>query len=49
MVRNAPNHEFMVQWGESGAFVAKNSNATSSHELVQELKQFDSFAPTFVQ
>ena len=21
-------HEFMVQWGVSGAFIAKNSNAT---------------------
>ena len=24
MVRNAPKHEFMVQWGGSGAFVAKS-------------------------
>ena len=32
MVQNAPKHEFRVQWGGSGAFVAKNSDATSWHE-----------------
>ena len=31
---NTPKHEFRVQLGGSGAFVAKNSNATSCHELV---------------
>ena len=30
---NAPKHEFRVQWGGSGAFVAKNSDATSWREL----------------
>jgi hypothetical protein len=30
----APKHEFGVQWGGSGAFVVKNFNATSFHELV---------------
>src|SRR6185437_17093363 len=34
MVRNTPKHEFRVQWGGSGAFVAKNSNATSCHKLL---------------
>src|SRR6185503_6770386 len=34
MVRNTPKHEFRVQWGGSGAFVAKNSDATSWHELL---------------
>ena len=34
-VRNAPKHEFRVQWGGSGAFVAKNSDSTSWHELLQ--------------
>ena len=34
MVRNAPKHEFRVQWGGSGAFIAKNSDATSWHELL---------------
>ena len=29
IVRHAPKCQFRVQWGESGAFVAKNSNATS--------------------
>src|SRR6185312_5806831 len=32
MVRNATKYEFRVQWGGSGAFVAKNSDATSWHE-----------------
>ena len=32
MVQNAPKHEFRVQWGGSGMFVAKNSDATSWHE-----------------
>src|SRR6185312_2133305 len=34
MVRNSPYHEFRVQWGGSGAFVAKKSNATSWHKLL---------------
>ena len=34
-VRNAPKHEFWVQWSASGAFVAKNSDATSFSELVR--------------
>ena len=29
-----PKHEFRVQWGGLGAFVAKNSDATSWHELL---------------
>jgi hypothetical protein len=33
-VRNAPKHKFWVEWIESGAFVVKNSNATSFGELV---------------
>jgi hypothetical protein len=33
-VRNAPKHEFWVQWSGSGAFVAKNFDATSFSELV---------------
>ena len=31
---NAPKHEFRVQWGGSGALVAKNYNVTSWHELL---------------
>jgi hypothetical protein len=34
MVQNAQKHEFGVQWGGSGVFVAKNSDATSVHELM---------------
>ena len=42
---NAPKHLFRVQWGGSGAFVAKNSDATSRHE---HLHHYDRFAPSFV-
>ena len=31
---NTPKHEFRVQWGRSGALVAKNYNVTSWHELL---------------
>ena len=31
---NTPKHEFRVQWGGSGAFVVKNYNMTSWHELL---------------
>jgi hypothetical protein len=34
-VRNAPKHEFWVQWSGSDAFVAKKANATSFSELVR--------------
>ena len=33
-LQNAPKHEFRVQWGGSGAFVVKNFEAISWHELV---------------
>ena len=33
IVRNAPKCQLRVQWGGSGAFDAKNSDATSWHEL----------------
>ena len=32
IVRNVPTHQFRVQLGGSGVFVAKNSDATSWHE-----------------
>jgi hypothetical protein len=35
MVRNASKHEFWVQWSGSGAFVAKNFDATSFSEHVR--------------
>ena len=34
IVRNAPKHQFRVQWGGLGAFVAKNFDASSWHELL---------------
>ena len=34
IVRNAPKRQFRVQWGGSGAFVVKNSDVTSWHELL---------------
>ena len=34
IVRNATKCQFRVRWGGSGAFVAKNSDATSWHELL---------------
>jgi hypothetical protein len=34
-VRNAPKHQFWVQWSGYGAFVAKNFEATSFSEVVR--------------
>src|SRR6185369_8050380 len=34
IVRNAPKCQFRVQWAGSGALVAKNSDATSWHEVL---------------
>jgi len=39
-VRNAPKHEFRVQWGGLGVLVAKNSDATSWHELLHQFGPF---------
>ena len=36
-VRNTPILQFRVQWGGSGVFVAKNSNATSWHKLLHRV------------
>ena len=46
MVRNAPKHQFMVQWGGLGAFVAKNFDATSWHELCTCSARFP---PSFIR
>jgi hypothetical protein len=35
MVRHVPKHEFWVKWSGSGAFVAKNSDATLFSELAR--------------
>src|SRR6185437_13091484 len=34
MVQNAPKRQFRVQWSGLGAFIVKNSDATSWHELL---------------
>ena len=36
IVGNAPKHQFRVQWGGSGAFVVKNSDATLWHKLLHQ-------------
>jgi hypothetical protein len=40
IVQNTPKHEFRVQWGGLGAFTAKNSDATSWHELLHKFGPF---------
>jgi len=44
IVQNAPKHQFRVHWGGSGVFLAKNSDATTWHEL---LHLFDLFCTEF--
>src|SRR6185312_15853607 len=44
MHQNCTKHEFSVQWGGSGAFVAKIFEATSWHKL---LHQFGPFCTEF--
>ena len=46
---NAPKHEFRVQWGGSRAFVAKNSDASSWHELLDNCTSSAYFASSFMQ
>src|SRR6185437_7173242 len=46
IVRNTPKLQFRVQWGGSGVFVVKNSDATSWHEL---LHYFGPFCPSLVR
>src|SRR6185436_5765726 len=43
--QNAPKHQFRVQWGGSGAFVAKNSDATSCTNFRTSSARF---APSFI-
>src|SRR6185312_7329979 len=40
IVRNTPKLQFRVQWSGSSAFVAKNSDATSWHELLHKFGPF---------
>jgi hypothetical protein len=44
---NTHKHEFRVQWGGLGAFVAKNPDVTSWHELLQQLHQCTPFCTEF--
>src|SRR6185503_7733253 len=46
IVRNTPKHQFRVQWGGSGAFVAKNPDATSCTNFCISSARF---APSFVR
>ena len=40
IVQKATKRQFRVRWGVSGAFVAKNSDATSCRELLQRFGPF---------
>ena len=40
IVQNIPKRQFRIQQGGSGAFVAKNSDATSWHELLHQFGPF---------
>ena len=40
IVQHTPKHEFRSQRGQSSAFVAKNSDTTSSHELLHHFGPF---------
>ena len=46
-LRNKTKHEFWVQWGGSGAFIATNSDTTSWHEQLHQLHHFSSFCTEF--
>ena len=46
-LRNAQKHEFRVQWGGSGVFIAKNFEAILCHELLHLLHQFNPFCTEF--
>ena len=46
IVQNAPKRQFRVQWGGLGAFVAKNSDATSGTNFCTSSARF---APSFVR
>jgi len=46
-LRNKTKHKFSVQWGGSGAFIAKNSDTTSWRELLHYFHHFSSFCTEF--
>src|SRR6185437_9967170 len=46
-LRSKTKHKFSVQWGGSGAFIAKNSDTTSWRELLHYFHHFSSFCTEF--
>ena len=46
-LRNTPEHEASIQWYGTGAFVAKNFDATLQHELLHFLHQLDRICTEF--
>ena len=40
ILQYTPKHEFRVQWGGSVAFVVKNSDTTSWHDLLHQFGPF---------
>ena len=46
---NERKHEFRVQWNGLGAFVAKNPDVTSLHELLHKCTSSPCFASSFMQ
>src|SRR6185437_7549980 len=49
ILRNAPKHEFWVQWDGLGAFVAKNPDVTSCTNFCINCTSSPHFAPSFMQ
>ena len=47
VLQNVAKHWYTVQWGGLVAFIAKNPNVTSWHELLYELNQFSMFCNKF--
>ena len=48
IVRIAPKHKFMVQWGRSGPFIAKNSMWFHGTNLCINYTSSTRFAPSFL-
>src|SRR6185295_9483433 len=46
-LRNKTKHKFSVQWGGSGAFIAKNLDITLWRELLHYFHHFSSFCTEF--
>jgi hypothetical protein len=48
-LRNTTKHEFRVQWGGSGAFIATNSDTTSGSNFCINCTISAHFTPSFMQ